>query len=388
MRRHGIALLAAGFAVSGLLVALTLAHVHLPVRAQPSTVTPTLPPGSVLIVTKLADTDDGVCNADCSLREAMANAPQDAVINFAPGVTGTLVLKIDSLEPRTSMTINGPGPKSSALIIDGNNEFTIFQVGFYVEDITLSLNTLTITEGSGLGGGIRLLRGTLQVNYVTFDSNRGSIGGGIRNEGGRVTIQNSTFTNNRATGGGGVYSRGLLSVSNSTFIDNSAGVGGSIYSGPSANISNSTFLVRNWRAGETIRASGLTLRNSIIAYTSSIGLNCDGEGITAEGSNLQWPAPPKDTPRYNCGGVQVGDPKLDVLADNGGPTMTLRLLPGSAAIGAGQNCSATDQRGAVLPPGAPCDIGAYQSAGVLPPGAQPIPSPTPKPTAAAMHSRQ
>lgn len=59
------------------------------------------------------------------------------------------------------------------------------------------------------------------------------------------------------------------------------------------------------------------------------------------------------------------DPLLDVLADNGGPTRTMALLPGSPAIGhipAGSNFSIADQRG--LPrPGTDgvSDIGAYES---------------------------
>jgi hypothetical protein len=53
---------------------------------------------------------------------------------------------------------------------------------------------------------------------------------------------------------------------------------------------------------------------------------------------------------------------LGPLADNGGPTQTHALLPGSPAIDAGDNtaCPATDQRGVTRPLGAACDIGAYE----------------------------
>jgi hypothetical protein len=54
---------------------------------------------------------------------------------------------------------------------------------------------------------------------------------------------------------------------------------------------------------------------------------------------------------------------LGPLADNGGPTQTMALLPGSAAIDAGDDavCPITDQRGVARPHGAHCDVGAYEA---------------------------
>jgi hypothetical protein len=61
------------------------------------------------------------------------------------------------------------------------------------------------------------------------------------------------------------------------------------------------------------------------------------------------------------GGDQiVVDALLGPLADNGGPTETQALLPGSPAIDTADNavCPATDQRG--VPRDATCDVGAYE----------------------------
>ena len=48
----------------------------------------------------------------------------------------------------------------------------------------------------------------------------------------------------------------------------------------------------------------------------------------------------------------IDDPRLEALADNGGPTLTHALLPGSAAIDAGNNAllapDTLDRIGAVL----------------------------------------
>jgi hypothetical protein len=74
------------------------------------------------------------------------------------------------------------------------------------------------------------------------------------------------------------------------------------------------------------------------------------------------------------------DPLLLPLADNGGPTKTHALLPGSPAINTGLNFTgqATDQRGGpfVRVFGPAADIGAFE---VQPPPAQPPPPPPPPP---------
>ena len=56
----------------------------------------------------------------------------------------------------------------------------------------------------------------------------------------------------------------------------------------------------------------------------------------------------------------IGDPRLGPLADNGGPTQTMALLPSSPAINAGNSAiaPATDQRGQTR--FANTDIGAYE----------------------------
>ena len=102
----------------------------------------------------------------------------------------------------------------------------------------------------------------------------------------------------------------------------------------------------------------MTLKNTIVA-NSPTGGNCSGT-ITDGGGNLSYP----DT---TCPGIN-SDPKLGPLQDNGGPTQTMALLPGSAAIDAANDaiCAAPpvnnlDQRGIARPQGPHCDIGAYEA---------------------------
>jgi hypothetical protein len=110
------------------------------------------------------------------------------------------------------------------------------------------------------------------------------------------------------------------------------------------------------------------LQNTIIADNLPGG-NCEEAGIDTiidGGGNIVWGEPDDPT----CPGT-LADPKLAAPADNGGPTQTLALLAGSAAIDAADFaiCAAApvnqrDQRGYIRPYGAHCDSGAYEVGGV------------------------
>ena len=61
----------------------------------------------------------------------------------------------------------------------------------------------------------------------------------------------------------------------------------------------------------------------------------------------------------------AADPGLAPLAENGGPTLTHALLPGSPAINNGNTALPTDQRGVPRPVGPADDIGAVEQQYVI-----------------------
>jgi len=105
-----------------------------------------------------------------------------------------------------------------------------------------------------------------------------------------------------------------------------------------------------------VSATGAFIVNTLFAANSPVA--CVSGAIVDGGHNLNSDA---SCPFTDPTSLSNTDPLLGPLADNGGPTLTMALLPGSPAIGAGDSASAppTDQRGFPRPSNSP-DIGAYQ----------------------------
>ena len=343
----------------------------------------------------------------CTLREALANAngnsdttsgdcvagSGDDTITFAPGLSGQTIHLGSTLTLSSNITIDGSA-LSSQITISGDGNVQVFSVS----SGTVILDSLTITNGSVSditgGGGIYNQSGTtLTITNSTLsgNTNTGGPGGGIRNDG-TLTVTNSTFSNNVANGpGGGIRNDGTLTVTNSTFSDNSAGLsgggirnigalivanstfssniavtgsGGGIYNPSgfiSVTITNSTFSGNQAGSqGGGIYFDGGTLNyaNTIIANSVSGG-DCAGSGAIGTNTNNL-------VEDGGCSAALSGNPGLDSLANNGGPTQTIALISGSQTIDAGDDTTCTnspvsglDQRGVARPSGA-CDIGAYE----------------------------
>src|SRR4029453_2858877 len=103
--------------------------------------------------------------------------------------------------------------------------FRIFHVS---EGSNLTLDGLSVENGSAeLGGGI-LNRGTLTLRNVVIQQNTAAeAGGGIYNRGDAVTITNSILRRNFAFNNGGGFSiaAGTLTIADSVLEENIAGHG-------------------------------------------------------------------------------------------------------------------------------------------------------------------
>ena len=157
-------------------------------------------------VTKTADTADGTCDADCSLREAItaANAAGGAdIIAFAPAVTGTITLTTGNIVISDTLEINGPG--ATALAISGGNTSRIFDI----PSSSVTIRDLTLRDGNadGDGGAIRSGSSELRIEDSVITENTASDdGGGIYQDEGDLYIIRSEVSNNYAgDDGGGIF---------------------------------------------------------------------------------------------------------------------------------------------------------------------------------------
>jgi hypothetical protein len=184
-------------------------------------------------------------------------------------------------------------------------------------------------------------------------------------------LERTTVSGNVADKGGGLYSTASIAVVNSTITSNIANdlVGGVSADG-SATIYSSTIAFN--RASRQFEPVGVNA-GSIYAMSSIIASNmyryngndfeldvASADGQVSGAHNLIIASSATTLPLDTL----TSCPRLAPLTDNGGPTRTHALLPGSPAIDAGDDAFSlgTDQRGAGFDRvvGAAADIGAYE----------------------------
>jgi predicted outer membrane repeat protein len=202
--------------------------------------------------------------------------------------------------------------------------------------------------------------GTVSFTGCTFSNNiAASKGGAIDSPGLNLVISACTFVGNQSHGDGGALSIGNggtgNTIVNSTFSGNrsTAGSGGAITFtfGGTFNIADCTFAANHAAShgGALNNTSTMTLANTIVAGdTALVGPDIFGP-VKANFCLIQnisgWTPVP-----VSANNITGKDPMLAPLANNGGPTQTMGLLPISAAINAGSNALVpsgvtTDQRG-------------------------------------------
>ena len=355
----------------------------------------------VFVVDILDDEDDGDTTVgDLSLREAIRLA------NEKPGADGiqfdlpvssspsTITLSLGQLTISDEVQISGSGVFH--LAIDANESSRIFHItdsagsvfisnvnlingraptgeagGAILSDspekLSLLFSTIRNSHADTNGGGVRTTSSDIYISTSTISGNGGSVGGGIDSSagvelydsvivgntasvdgggvaaGGPISIFDSTIVGNMANNaGGGVFGR--VELNNSTISGNSAEVGGGVYQtdGEPRAINNSIIAGNRNFSGSLNDLEGhspLTGTNNLIGDAETAGgFTHDTDGDPNTGSNnivgVDWTT------------VLENDGTDPILLDNGGTTLTVALLPESAAIDAGNNAIAFgwDQR--------------------------------------------
>jgi uncharacterized repeat protein (TIGR01451 family) len=236
--------------------------------------------------------------------------------------------------------------------------------------------------GAGVGGGLYVLAGAVSLRDNTVAGN--FVGGGVGGGGGAPgsftggsiligPIQFSALPGNGGNGGdalgGGVWVSGnnaSLGLANTLIAENTLVAGQGGLAGPHGASGSTSNGSTGTASGPDVSGSVVSSDHDLIGNTSGSSGFISGNGTT--GKSLFILGPGSGIGVWTGGSGDILNPSfigLGSLANNGGPTQTMALLPGSPAIDAGDSHApglpATDQRGFARIVGKAVDIGAYES---------------------------
>jgi len=249
-----------------------------------------------------------------------------------------------------------------------------------LDNSEISFNYVQATTNAVSGGGI-YVSGNFTAKYstisnnVAYSANNQSRGGGIR-VGNEATIQESTISRNRSAIGGGIYFYNAAPgysgyLANSTISSNVAtSEGAGVVTLASIRLFNSTVVLNATRGARV--GSGLLSKNvnaTFALYSSIVAGNGGSDGPGDIGA--VDPATPDPTAQNNIVVSSTFNlpadtiracPRIEPLANNGGPTLTHALAHDSPGIDHGFNPRnlLMDQRLALRAAGMQTDIGSVE----------------------------
>jgi len=263
-------------------------------------------PPANFIVTKLTDSNDGTCDADCSLREAIiaANAdPGPDTVTLGPGSHSLTITgegedggATGDLDVTYPMTLVGQGPDQTIIDASGLAFDRVVDILPADEGATVVVSGVAIVNGhvSGWGGGVYAWATDLTIVNVHILSNTATgHGGGVAVEGsaGKLTFLGDVVVVGNAAGhrGGGVYVENIAArLRGGRIISNSAEYGGGIAVVEAhAEISGSLVVSNSasYGGGIYIDESSVALQSAMVLSNTSDGGG--GGGIyVATGSSL------------------------------------------------------------------------------------------------------
>jgi uncharacterized repeat protein (TIGR01451 family) len=325
-----------------------------------------------------------------SLRETILHACAGATITFdlTPGkVANPITLTSSQLSINKNLIIQGPNANILTVLRSSASDTPQFRIFSINSGSTVSISGLTISNGvlpdaAGNDGAGIFNQGSLMLSAsVVTGNSTGRSGGGVTNAGpsGTMTISGSTISGNGASAGSGIANGGTLTILNST-------ISGNILDGLSNSSPGVVTLVNDTFAGNGFRGisnnSGATvnMRNTIAANSGGGAPDVAGS-FNSQGNNLIGNRGSASGFTNGVNSDKAGttgavlDPLLAPLANYGGSTPTMALLPGSPAIDSGSNSGVvnppfsgppfTDQRGTGFSRivNGSVDIGAFESRG-------------------------
>ena len=263
----------------------------------------------VYLVTKTADTNDGVCSAaDCSLREAVNNAnacPGAQTINLPTGGYALTILgngedanATGDLDITDDLTILGAGAPS----IDGMADDRIFEV---FSPAVVDLNLLILINGLEQGGGAVYNHSDLTIRSSSIHDNVAAVppggsgvsaGGGVFNEAGTMRLIDTQLFDNSADMGGGAhnFATATFEAENVLFQGN---VGNSTAGGLWNNfVANATLTNVEFRQNEATDHAGAIynaghLEGDLLTFAENVaGLDGGGISVTSDGETFLYDA--------------------------------------------------------------------------------------------------
>jgi hypothetical protein len=269
----------------------------------------------------------------------------------------------------------------------------------HCEAVSTSNNDGAVGGGVSAQGDLRMYFSSIIGSSATGISST-AYGGGAWTLG-QFTASYSTISGNSATGsafgqGGGLEAYASVSVIGSTISGNGADYDGGLFVGGSSAtgvvITNSSITDNVARSfAGILTAQPIALSNSTVAFNKSTTANHEGAGVYLIGADAsikssivavnfnaagpadigaqggQLTALSRDnliiaSTEFVPSGTINDCPKLEPLADNGGPTLTHALNHASPAIDEGDNDAIldSDQRQVARVIGARADIGAVE----------------------------
>ena len=349
--------------------------------------------------------DDGGGGDHLTIAAAILAASNGDTIDILSDITEHSILV------NKSLTITGQGADVTTVqnITAGMRIFTLNAVGITVTFQDFKLTGGDPTGSFASGGAIDVGRrkmngGVLTINRMAFVDNNAEDGGGAvamddHDGDSTIIITNSTFSGNEVTDGSGGAVRignvNTATIRNSTFSGNTANTdsnhnnfGGAVYmyvtgDTPVGLVQNSTFVDNSMltfgaatgtggaaiygtkivSVESSVFAGNVTVGTDVVRLTASFGGDPNGtvSYSLSEGDLFGTYAVEGVGNTENLGLLGVGYVGLDVLADNGGTTLTHALLTSlvpldgggfgaSPAIDAGSNPAGVgvnpyDQRG-------------------------------------------